>query len=170
MDTQDKDSGGLAAIERRLRRLEDQTAIYQLVCGYGYAADGLNGEAIGDFYAEDGVYAVGDVGVFQGRDAVAGIMGRPSHLEYVHSGCAHVSTLPYVVIDGDRAVATCHTALLRHGDGAFYIARLSASRIQLSRKADGGWQIDHRQNEVLQGDKAGPSLLARLRDGPTVRT
>jgi hypothetical protein len=77
-----------------------------------------------------------------------------------------MSSLPHVVIDGDRAVATCHTMVLRNGEDGFYVFRLSASRLQLSRKPDGGWQIDHRQNYLLDGDKGGPTLLARLKEGP----
>ena len=51
----------MASVEERLQRLEDQIAIYQTVCGYGYAVDGLNADALGEIYAEDGVYAVGDL-------------------------------------------------------------------------------------------------------------
>jgi hypothetical protein len=50
------------SIERRLRALEDQIAIYQVVCGYGYAIDGCDASMVGSLYAEDGVYAVGDRG------------------------------------------------------------------------------------------------------------
>jgi ketosteroid isomerase-like protein len=152
--------------ESRLRAVEDHIAICQVVAGYGYAVDGLNGEAVGSFYAEDGVYAVGDVGRYEGRDAVAGITASPPHMARVGRGCAHVSTSPYVVIDGDRAVATCHTMVMGHGVDGFYVDRLSASRIQLSRSAQGGWQIDHRQNNLLNGDSAAPALLARLKEGP----
>jgi len=154
------------SIERRLRALEDQIAIYQLVCGYGYAIDGCNADAVGSFYAEDGVYAVGDRGVFSGRQKIADIASSPGHLTLVKDGVAHVSTLPYVVIDGDRASATCHTVVLRHGADGFYLFRVSASRLELSRKTDGGWQINHRQNYMLQGDGAGSALLSRLNEKP----
>jgi hypothetical protein len=77
-----------------------------------------------------------------------------------------MSTLPYVVIDGDRAVATCHTMVPQHGENGFFIGRLSASRIELERKPEGGWHIKHRQNYMLQGDGQGPALLARLMEGP----
>lgn len=156
----------VSAIEKRLRALEDRLAIYQTVCGYGYAMDGCNADAVGSFYAEDGVYAVQDVGAFEGRDAVAAITRRPTHLGLVASGCAHISTLPYVVIDGDRAVATCHTMVPSHNENGFFIARLSASRIELERQADGSWLIKHRQNFMLDGAPEGPAMLARLKEGP----
>ena len=51
----------MATVEERLQALEDQQAIYQVVCGYGYSVDGCNAESVGDRYVEDGVYAVGDI-------------------------------------------------------------------------------------------------------------
>ncbi len=154
------------SVEDRLRALEDRQAIYQVVCGYGYAVDGLNAAAVGSCYVDDGVYAVGDIGAFQGREAIEAITRDPGHLGLVAAGCAHMSTLPYVVIDGDRAVATCHTMVNMHGDNGFFIGRLSASRIELARQDDGEWKIVHRQNYMLNGDPSGSNLLGQLKDGP----
>ena len=156
----------LEANEQRLLALEDRQAIYQVICGYGYAMDGLNAAAVGACYVEDGVYAVGDIGAFEGRAAIEAITRSPGHLGYVGAGCAHMSSLPYVVIEGDRAVATCHTMVNMHGENGFFIGRLSASRIELARQPDGGWKIVHRQNYMLDGDPAGSKLLARLNEGP----
>ncbi len=154
------------SIEDRLRALEDRQAIYQVVCGYGYAVDGLNAEAVGSFYVDEGIYAVGDIGEMKGRERIEAITRDPGHLGYVAAGCAHISTLPYVIIDGDRAVATCHTMVNMHGENGFFIGRLSASRIQLARQSDGGWKIVHRQNYMLNGDPAGSKLLGRVKEGP----
>ena len=154
-----------SSVEDRLRALEDRLAIYQLVCGYGYAVDGLNAEAVGVCFSEDAVYAVGDFATFEGRDEIAAITSNPTHLGLVHGGCAHMSTLPYVLVDGDRATATCHTMVPVHADGGFVIARLSASRLELERERDGQWRIVRRQNWLLDGNPEGPALLARLNDG-----
>jgi uncharacterized protein (TIGR02246 family) len=156
-----------AEIEARLRRLEDVQAIYQVVCGYGYAVDGLNAAAVGSCYTEDGVYAVGDVGAFNGREAIEAITRDPGHLQYVANGCAHMSTLPHVLVEGDQAVATCHTMVSMHGSDGFFIGRLSASRLLLARQHDGAWKITHRQNNMLNGDPAASALLGRLKEGPS---
>ncbi len=156
------------SIEERLQALEDREAIAQAVCGYGYAMDGCNAPAVGSFYAEDGVYAVADVGAFEGRPAVEAITRRETHLGLVHAGCAHISTPTYIVVDGDDAVATCHTMVAMHGENGFFVGRLSASRIQLQRQADGAWRIRHRQNYMLDGDPRGPAMLARLKEGPSL--
>ena len=154
------------SVEDRLRALEDRQAIYQVVCGYGYSVDGCNAQSVGEFYAADGVYAVGDMPNWVGREAIANITRDPGHLRLVGAGCAHMSTLPFVVIEGDCAVATCHTMVPMHGKNGFFIGRLSASRIELARQSDGGWMIVHRQNYMLDGKPDGPALLARLREGP----
>jgi ketosteroid isomerase-like protein len=154
-------------IEQRLQELEDRQAIYQVVCGYGYAVDGCNAPAVGSFYAEDGVYALGDAGRFEGRAAVEAITRWDTHLKLVHGGCAHMSTLPYVVIDGDHAVATCHTMVAMRGADGFFIGRLSASRVELARQPQGDWKITLRQNYLQDGSPDGPALLARLQDGTT---
>lgn len=157
------------SIEDRLRAIEDQLAIHQIVSAYGPAIDGCNAAVVGSLYAEDGVYAVGDLEPFEGRAAIEAIAGREGHLSLVNAGCGHVQTMPHVVIDGGRAVATCHTMVVQRGADGFFIGRLSASRIELSRNAAGGWQIDHRQNFLQLGDGKGPALLARLKDVPAPR-
>lgn len=156
------------SVEDRLLALEDRQAIYQLICGYGYSVDGCNAESVGNCYVEDGVYAVGDMPSWVGRDAIAAITRDAGHLKLVGAGCAHMSSLPFVVIDGDRAVATCHTMVPMHGENGFFIGRLSASRLELARQSDGRWKIVHRQNYMLNGSSEGPALLARLHE--TVKT
>jgi len=162
----DVKTSGKNSLHERVQSLEDRLSIYQLVAGYGYAVDGCNASAVGSFYSENGSYAVGDVGTFEGREQIAGITKQSGHRNLVAVGCGHVSTVPYVVIDNDRATATCHTMLILHGKDGFYVDRLSASRLELSRKPDGGWQIELRQNYMLNGDPRGPALLAGLDEGP----
>ncbi len=153
-------------MEQRMQALEDREAIRQVVCGYGYAVDGLNAAAVGACYEDDGVYAVGDIGNIAGRETIEAITRDPGHLAYVRAGCAHMSSPPFIVLDGDRAAATCHTMVAMHGADGFFIGRLSASRIELARQDDGAWKIVHRQNWMLDGNPAGSQLLGRLNEGP----
>ena len=157
---------GVRSIEERLQELEDRLAIYQVICGYGYAVDGCNAEEVGSCYTEDGIYAIGDYGNVEGRNKIADITRWDDHLKLVNGGCAHMSTLPYVVIAGDRAIATCHTMVPMHGENGYLIGRLSASRLELARQPDGDWKILHRQNYLQDGSPEGPAMLARLKEGP----
>lgn len=159
------------SLEDRLRAVEDRLAIYQVISGYGYAVDGCNAEVVGSFYTEDGMYAVGDIGAYEGRERIAAITRDDSHLGFVTHGCAHMSTLPYIVLEGDEATATCHTMVVMNGDDGFFVGRLSASRLRLRRGSeDGRWRIVHRQNYLLNGDEAGPAMLARLTEGTATAT
>lgn len=155
------------SLEARLHKLEDQLAIYQVINGYGYAVDGLNAAAVGECYVDDGIYAVGDIGEMKGRERIEAITRDPGHLGLVAAGCAHMSSVPHVLIEGDKAVATCHTMVPMHDENGFFIGRLSASRIELERQADGAWKIVYRQNYMLNGDPAGSQLLGRLKEGPS---
>jgi uncharacterized protein (TIGR02246 family) len=150
----------------RLRRIEDQLAIYQVIAAHPCAVDGGNADALGQLYTEDGVYAVGESGGFEGRAAIQAMATSPMLHDLVAAGAGHVGTLPYVVIDGDRAVATGHGMLVLHGEGGFRVARLSAARYQLERNSDGDWQIVHRALHLLDGDPAGPAILGRLMEAP----
>lgn len=149
-------------IEERLQALEDHDAIRQIVSAYGYSVDGCNADSVGALYVEDGVYAVGDMEPFIGRGQVAAITADKGHLALVAGGCAHVSLPPFIAVEGDKAVATCHTMVARKGDDGFYIWRLSASRLELVRDTDGEWRIEKRQNWLLDGNPAGPEMLASL--------
>ena len=154
------------SIEERLRAVEDHIAVTQLVSAYSYAIDGGNKDVLGRIYAEDGVYVVNDMGAFEGRETIQSIADMEKHVEIVGTGCAHISTSPHVVIDRDRAVATCHTMVARHGDSGFFIWRLSASRIECARTSEGGWEIVHRENQMLADNPKAPALLARVMEGP----
>lgn len=150
-------------IEERLQELEDHDAIRQVVAAYGYSVDGCDTDAVGNLYIEDGVYAVGDIATYEGRDKVAAITKEPGHIRLVEAGCAHISLPPFVAVEGDLGVATCHTMVPCHSEDGFFLWRLSASRIELVRQTDGEWKIEKRRNWMLDGNSNGPQMLAQLR-------
>jgi len=156
-------SGTGKTIEERLQRLEDHEAIRQVLAGYGYSVDGLNYDSVADFYAENGRYLVDDTLDFQGRDRVASITKDAGHRALVAGGVAHVALPPYIVVEGDEAAATCHTMIPRKGEDGYYIWRLSASRLELVREADGQWRIVKRQTWAQDGNTKGPEMLGDLR-------
>jgi ketosteroid isomerase-like protein len=156
-------TGANKTIEERLQALEDHEAIRQVLAGYGYSVDGLNYESVADFYAEDGRYLVDDKLDFSGRDRVAAITRDAGHRALVAGGVAHVALPPYIVVEGDEAAATCHTMIPRKGEDGYYIWRLSASRLELAREADGQWRIVKRQTWAQDGNTKGPEMLADLR-------
>lgn len=159
------DDARIEALERRVRALEDREAIGQLITGYGYAVDGLNAAAVAQRFAPEGVYDTG-MGRHDGRDAIRAMVESEFERAFIGGGCAHVSTVPYVVIEGDRAVATIHHIIIRRGESGFHIERTSAGRLELSREQGGEWVIEHRFHRLLDGSPEAWGLLSRLDEGP----
>ena len=90
----------VSALQARVQHLDDQAAIYQLIANYGPAADSGWSEMAASLWTEDGIYDA-QVGAWQGRPAIAGMIDGDTHQGYIHAGCAHVLTMPYITIDGD---------------------------------------------------------------------
>jgi SnoaL-like domain len=157
-----------ASLNDRLRRIEDQLAIYQVISAYGPSADSTNMKALEELWHEDGVYDVEGHGLFVGRAGLKEGFEADFHVMLVTNGAAHASTLPHVVIEGDRASATHQGMLfLREGD-RFGLIRLIASRWELVRAPSArlGWLVTRRTNRLLDGGAPAQELLGRVFEGP----
>jgi SnoaL-like domain len=151
----------IEALERQVRIAEDTLAIYQLVASYGPCFDGGAISELGQLWTEDCWY---DVDATPG-----GLRGRPSIQEsavaasgLVGMGFAHFVDCPVITINGDTAVATCHSNTF-HGpteDGSFHVARVSANRFELER-VNGRWLIKRRLNRLLNGSSEAREILAQ---------
>jgi hypothetical protein len=148
-----------ASLETRLRRVEDQLAIYQVVATYGPAVDSLSGGAVADLWQTDGIYDPGGLAPFTGAREVGDLVDQEPHQSYVAAGCGHVLSLPHVTIDGDRAVATNHSRVYRREGDRWQVVRLSANRWELVREGP-GWKVARRTNRLLDGSSQSRELLA----------
>lgn len=144
--------------ELRLQAIEDRLAIYNLIASYGPAVDSLSNRDAAELWTEDGVYAAAKVGTFTGHDEIAGLLGGDLNLDFMARGGAHVLSFPYVVIDGDRAIATNHATVYVSADGAHKALRVVASRWELIRTT-AGWRVTRRLNEVFDGAMASRNLM-----------
>ena len=153
-------------LEERIKLLEDQFAIYQLISAYGPAADSCNMKDIKRLWHEESVYEVGGLGRFEGYAGFKENFEGDFHQGVVKAGSAHISAFPHVIDEGDRAVATHYGTLYTHRDGQFVCVRLIASRWQFVRTADKGWQIMRRTNVLLDGNPEARKLLSRAMAGP----
>jgi ketosteroid isomerase-like protein len=151
-----QDSGDLL---ERLRRIEDQLAIYQVISAYGPAVDTCDMERLASTCAADATYQLADLGTAQGWDAISALFDAPMHRGLVEGGCAHIASLPHVFLEGDRAVAVHYTQLMAHqADGSFRCVRLSAHRWELARQPQ-GWVMQRRQTALLDGSQLARDLL-----------
>ncbi|MGA9489764.1 MAG: nuclear transport factor 2 family protein [Mycobacterium sp.] len=150
----------IAALEQRLRRVEDELAISRLLAAYGPLVDAGDSDAVADLWAPDGEYDV-EGWHMQSRADVADMVRSPAHQGLIGGGSAHFLGPACVDVDGDEAVAVCESIVVRHHDdegGGYRVWRAGANHIVLRRTAE-GWRIVKRTTRALNGSAAARVLL-----------
>lgn len=145
------------ALEQRVRRLEDVTEITRLVSGYGPAVDAGAAEEVAELWTEDGVYDVDEL-FMRDRAAIRAMVDSPEHQGLIARGCTHFLGPVRVDVDGDQAVAVCHSVLVVHHEGRYHVLRSGANRWEL-RRTDAGWRAVHRTTRALDGREQARLLL-----------
>ncbi|MCT1710906.1 nuclear transport factor 2 family protein [Dietzia cinnamea] len=167
----------LAALEARLTdthdRLaaaEDELAILRILAAYSLRVDSGDAQGVAELWTSDGVYDV-DTGRLEGHDGLVEMVTGDAHQGLIAHGCGHVPSLPVVVLDGDRAVATGYTQLvvLSSKPGRYTVVRVTASRWELERRGpvdapDRGWRVVLRTARAMTDDGEGRALLGRSRE------
>jgi hypothetical protein len=156
-----------SGLEQRIRALEDQFQIYQLITGYGAAVDSATFEFCASAWAQDGMFDRGapdpaaHSGHFEGaygKDTIMKEVTSPELSALRNSGIAHIMTLPHVTIEGDKAVATCYTELITREDNGYRTRRITANVWDLERSVQ-GWTIKRRTIRLLDGSEAARHLM-----------
>ncbi|MCV7092154.1 nuclear transport factor 2 family protein [Mycobacterium interjectum] len=146
----------------RLRRLEDDRDIRQLIASYGPAVDAGDADAAARLWAADGVYDV-DGWRMNSRAEVHAMISSQAHQKLVANGCCHFLGPCVVTLAGDVAVAVCESlVLVREGPekGAYRVWRATAHHFVLKR-IDDRWQITTRTSRVLDGNPDAHALLTK---------
>ncbi|MEE6138453.1 nuclear transport factor 2 family protein [Mycobacterium sp. 050128] len=152
----------LAELAARLRRLEDDRDIRQLIASYGPAVDAGDPDASARLWAIDGVYDV-DGWRMEGRADVHAMISSDAHQKLVQKGCSHFLGPCVVTVTGDEAVAVCESlVLVREGSakGSYRVWRATAHHFAL-RRIDDQWQITTRTSRVLDGNPDAHALLLK---------
>jgi hypothetical protein len=152
------------SLESRIRRIEDQFAIYQLIVAYGPAVDSVDLDQTCDLWTEDCIYDLEGIGAYKGHAGLRAMLSEPRSQEWLKGGTAHVLSLPYIVIEGDHAVATNYGRIYLRENDAFVSIRVIATRWDLVR-TDGGWRIQRRINRLTNGSDEARRLLAAFNRG-----
>jgi hypothetical protein len=159
-------------LEQRIAAIEDRLEIYNLVAGHPPSADtgaDYYAEAV---YAEDGVFDRGpDLSGASGNKAIAASLKSAGHQAAIAGGLAHFTGLPYIELDGDRAVVTSYLQILaphksgepievpNHGASrGYHIHRVVTNRWELVRTAS-GWKIKRRTLRQLDGSEPARRIL-----------
>lgn len=155
----------------RLDAAQDELAILRILAAYSPRVDSGDAEGVAELWTEDGTYDV-DTGVLEGHDGLTEMVSGDAHQGLIAHGCGHVPSLPLVLVDGDRAVATGYTQLVVRSSkpGRYTVLRVTASRWELERRGpveapDRGWRVVLRTARAVTDDGEGRALLARSREG-----
>ena len=149
----------LAAVEARLALLEDERDIARTMAAYGPLVDSGEADGVAALWATDGVYDIDEL-FLAGREQIREMVRSPAHQGWIRQGCAHVVGPPHITVDGDRAVAVCHSLMVVHEAGRYVVRRATANHWLLQR-TESGWQVLTRTNRILDGRPESPALLAR---------
>jgi hypothetical protein len=151
----------VAALQARVRQLEDHLEITQLVAQYGPSVDSGSAQATADLWTQDGSFdAVGAI-TMRGHEQIAGMVRSQGHQDLILHGCGHVLTVPHVVVDGDEARGRSYALNIRWDpeQQRFWVARLSANTWHWVR-TDEGWKVKDRVNANLDGTPEHRAILA----------
>jgi ketosteroid isomerase-like protein len=149
----------------RVRRLEDQLEIMQLVAQYGPAVDSGSGAATAALWTDDGAFDAVPHMQMRGRDEIVAMVHGAGHQSLIQNGCGHVLTVPHVVVDGDHATGRSYALNIRLDADAdrFWVGRVSANTWRWVRTPD-GWRIAERINANLDGTPEHREMLAPSSD------
>jgi SnoaL-like protein len=149
----------LRVLEERVKELEDQLAIVQVINSWGPAVDtGASGAAAALFDA-DGVLE-SDLSRLEGPAGVEAMVESEGQQSLIRRGCAHVQTAPIISVEGDRATAIAYSQVYLHSEHGHEVWRVSANQWEFRRTA-GGWRVTRRLNRVIDGSPESQGILQR---------
>jgi ketosteroid isomerase-like protein len=136
----------LAALESRLRRLEDLAEINQLFIDYGVHLDAGDFESYASLFATDGEVKLGPMGRAKGPAEIRALMERV--LTGLVGTTYHVISSPVVELDGDRATSrVMWTVVERTADGHPRVSMVGRHLDELIREND-RWKFKSRRGQI----------------------
>jgi hypothetical protein len=150
----------LERAESRLRCLEDERDIRELLARYGHYADACRDHEYVDLFADDGAIDIsmgGDDGDyarairFEGKQALWAFITDPHghHRPGFYGRSLHVQNTNTVIrVDGDEAVANTYSILLQQNGADTRIVGAGTNRWTF-RRVDGRWLVTERRRREL---------------------
>lgn len=172
--SQTQTAASAAALEARLRAIEDRLEIYNLIAAHPPSADTGADYYTSAVYVEDGEFDRGEgLDGAVGNEAIGAFTLSPAHQQAIAGGLAHFAGLPHIELDGDAAYVTSYVAIMHrdtegaerelpnHGTSTGYrIHRVVANRWSLVR-TEQGWKIKSRKLRPLDGSAPALDMLAQ---------
>ncbi len=157
----------LAALEARVKELEDDRAIRDLLARYGFTADNCQDEAFVQLYTEDGRIKVAananarkNFGVdewieYQDHEGIRAFITHPKghHSPTLYGKSMHLQGNNLVTdISGDEAVVSGYQVAIAVDDAGTRVLSAGNNEWHL-RRVDGEWRIKERRGAYLGDDK-----------------
>jgi ketosteroid isomerase-like protein len=144
----------LAAIEARLRRVEDELAIRRILADYAAFLDGRDWAGYTGLFTADGEWTnangshKGAVEIRRMLEEIVAPDGTSNRTEY------HIVSNPRIDLDGDRAAAVSRYLFVMRGfDGGPVPSLAGVYRDEFARQG-GGWKIKRRVAEEIMPTSA----------------
>src|SRR5436305_5285931 len=100
------------SLEDRIRAIEDRLEIYNLIASHPPSADTGADYYTRVAYVEDGELDLGRDKALSGNEAIAAVTKTPAHQAAIAGGLAHISGLPRIELQGDKAVVISYLQIL----------------------------------------------------------
>ena len=146
----------MAALEKRITRLEDIEAIKQLKARYCHICDDdHNPETVKTVFAEDGIWESADFGTARGHAEISELF---ANFRKMFNFSQHNIMNPVIEVDGDRATGIWYImGPWTYNDGGeqkWLALRYDDDYV----KIDGSWKYQHLRAALrMQADRAGGS-------------
>lgn len=157
--------------DQRLQKIEDTLAIYNLIASHPPFADAGTPDDGWAVWTDDGLFIRDDErGSITAEQMVQSSAG-PVHTQAREEGIAHFSSLPYVHVDGDHAVAVSYLQLLTpitdgeevavpgHGATRGYRMHLLSTNRWDCVRTPSGWRVRTRVAGPVDGSDASRAPL-----------
>ena len=155
----------LENLEKRLREAEDRLEILDLLNRYGPLVDSGSSEEAASLWVEGGGYnySGGNSGGtrLQAPEQLVAVYEGDGHQGLVAAGCAHLTAMPVITIEGDRATAIGYTFVVLREEDRWFLLRAAVNDWTLVRTAQ-GWRIAERFNRTLTGGEDSHEVMKRI--------
>jgi hypothetical protein len=152
-----------AAIEARLRVVEDELEILRLLSSYGPLVDSGSAAAAADLWVAGGGYDFGD-GTDSRRvvapDGLVALYESQVHRDLVEAGASHLTATPRVAVRGDVAEAVGYSFVIAR-DAEGWQVRRAAINHWILRRSPAGWRVQQRVNRLLDGSPESQEVMRR---------
>jgi hypothetical protein len=156
----------VAALEARVRELEDQEKIRRVLARYGFNADLGRSQEYLDLWSKDGLYDM-DGGQLKGEGPIWEMISSPTgaHKSQIENRSMHAVGNLFIEIDGDKAWAEGYSVVWVRGPDGHAPRTAGYNHWDFVRDGD-GWLMTRRLRREVGGPEWGGETIKSYLDAP----